>query len=106
MEESSIPESYEGKSVSTILSKGFQYATSLKKIVIPSGVTNIGNSAFKDCQALSAVYFGGSEEEWTKIKKGTSNFPLPEATVWFYSETKPTINGYYWHYLNGNPVCW
>ena len=71
-------------------------------------------SAFNSCTNLSSVYYTGTPEEWSAITIGDYNDSLTSATVYFYSETEPTLNvdgtgydGNYWHYdKNGEPAIW
>ncbi|MGN1227680.1 MAG: leucine-rich repeat domain-containing protein, partial [Christensenellales bacterium] len=39
----------------------------LESISIPKSVTSIGRGAFNNCDALTTVYFRGTEEEWNGI---------------------------------------
>lgn len=48
----------------------FVYCVSLKEIVIPASMSSIGYSAFKECDALDTVYYGGTEEQWKKLIAG------------------------------------
>ena len=40
-------------------------------------------SAFKDCTALTEVYYTGSEQEWAMIYMGSNNDCLKNATIHF-----------------------
>ncbi len=52
-----------------------QYAffgcTSLKEISIPASVTEIGSNALSGCTGLEAIRFGGTQEQWESVVKGT-----------------------------------
>ncbi|MBQ1942354.1 MAG: hypothetical protein II368_01725, partial [Clostridia bacterium] len=62
---------------------------------------------FYNCTALTAVYYCGTETEWNNIDIKTDNESLINVTRYYYSNTKPTTPGNYWHYdENGNPVVW
>ncbi len=56
LEEIIIPESHDGKKVSTIDRYGFLDATNLQKITIPDSITSIGVQAFYHCNSLTSVY--------------------------------------------------
>ena len=43
----------------------------LQTIVIPDGVTSIGDYAFYDCSSLATINYTGTEEQWNAISKGT-----------------------------------
>ena len=95
-----------GDSVTTIGDYAFDLCSSLTSVVIPDSVTTIGNSAFSSCSSLTSVYYKGSSEDWAKISIGSNNTPLTNATRYYYSETQPTTEGKYWHYVNGEIVVW
>ena len=59
--------------------------------------------AFSGCTALEKVYYKGTVEDWVKIKINSN----PENAMWYYySESKPTGSGNYWHYVDGKPTVW
>ena len=79
----------------------------LKYIEIPNSVTIIEDHAFFFCDMLESVYYTGTLEEWLNINIEQSNSYLTSATVYYYSETIPTLDGNYWYYDNdGNIVIW
>jgi hypothetical protein len=56
---------------------------------------------------LTSVYYKGTAEEWNETSIGDSNYYLISATRYYYSETKPTEEGNYWHYdENGKVSVW
>lgn len=80
LEEITIPDTHNGKPVTSILDNAFEGASNLKKITIPSTITNVGNDAFKDCDKLAfneydnAFYLGNAENPnliLVKAKSGT-----------------------------------
>ena len=92
--------------VTSIDEWAFYGCSSLTSVEIPDSVTSIGNSAFKNCSKLEIVYYGGSAQEWNKIKIGYSNSDCTSAKRYYFSETKPTTSGNYWHYVDGVPTPW
>ena len=63
--------------------------------------------AFSECSGLEKVYYKGSKAEWSEISIGSNNGKLTTATIYYYSETKPSEEGNYWHYdSNGDVVEW
>ena len=66
-----IPPSYKGDKVTGIGQFAFRDCSSLESIVIPAGVTSIGYQAFYSCRNLTSITFGGTEDEWNAISKGS-----------------------------------
>jgi len=67
--------------VSTIGESMFSGCTKLTSVTIPNTVNKIGNSAFYACNALTDVYYGGTEEEWNTLLPNivSNNDPLKNA---------------------------
>jgi hypothetical protein len=93
-------------SVTSIGDYAFRECTGLRSIVIPSSITDIGNFAFFDCTNLKTVYYDSTAEKWSAITIDPNNTNLTDATRYYYSETQPAIEDYYWHYVNGVPRPW
>ena len=62
--------------------------------------------AFKNCENLTAVYYQGTEAEWALINIERKNDSLLAATRYYYSEAEPTVEGNFWHYVDGVPTVW
>lgn len=92
--------------VTSIGQYAFYGCTSLTSVVIPDSVTSIGQSAFYGCSSLKEVYYTGNEEQWNAITNGGQNYSLYAATRYYYSETEPQGEGNYWHYVDGQIVKW
>jgi hypothetical protein len=92
--------------VTSIASGTFQACSNLTSVTIASSVTKIEEYAFYNCSGLKIVYYTGTEEEWDKISIGTENTDLTDATRYYYSKTKPTKAGNWWHYVDGVPTVW
>ena len=67
-------------------------------------MTLIGDSAFGD--SLNNIYYTGTKEDWGKIEIMEYNIFLRNATIYYYSESEPTTDGNYWHYVDGVPTAW
>ncbi len=46
---------------------------SAKEVHLPNTITAIGDSAFRDCENITDVYFYGAEAQWNNIEIGYSN---------------------------------
>ena len=57
--------------MTTIGQIGLGYYPKLQCIVIPESVTSIGNYAFLNCSSLSTINYKGTEEQWNRISKGS-----------------------------------
>ena len=96
-----------GDSVTSIGSYAFESCSSLVSVVIGDSVTSIGSSAFSNCDSLSEVYYNGSAAEWNSIYiNSNGNAPLKNATLCYYSESEPTKEGNFWHWVDGEPIVW
>ena len=85
----------------------FGGCSSLASIVLSGGVTYIVSSAFRECSNLSYVYYKGTSAEWENITiESNYNNSLINAPRYYYSETTPTGEGNYWHYVAGVPTIW
>ncbi len=96
-------------SVTIIDYYAFYFCNNLTSIVIGDNVVSIGDMAFYNCLSLSAVYYNGVASDWDKIVIGGSyysNASLLDATRYYYSETQPTEEGNFWHYVDGVPTVW
>ena len=109
--------------VTTINSNAFSGCRSLTKIVLPNTVTTIGERAFSSCVSLremiipasvttmGAYMFSASEKvevycEATSQPSGWHNTYSSDRPIYFYSESKPTAKGKYWHYVNEKIKKW
>lgn len=85
----------------------FRGCINLKSITMSRNVTYIGAYAFWYC-SLRIIYYKGTADDFKKITIDSYNSSLWDATKYYYSETKPTEEGNYWHYDTDGvtPVIW
>ena len=77
-----------GSSVTSIGYSAFYSCTSLTSVTIPVSVTSIDRYAFGGCNALTDVYYGGTEAQWFAIVNYYGNDPLTTANI-HYASTAP-----------------
>ena len=65
--------------VTGIGSSAFCDCAALTSITIPGAVTTIGASAFYGCNALTDVYYAGSQTDWEQISIDSSTAPSGES---------------------------
>ena len=92
--------------VTEIKAYAFYNCDSLTSVTIGNSVTSIGEYAFHNCDSLTSVYYMGNADEWGGISVGSENSGLTGATRYYYSETEPTEQGNYWHYVDGVVAIW
>ena len=67
--------------VTSIGGQAFSSCGALNYVVIPDTVTSIGEYAFSD--NLSAIYYEGSEQQWSNIKFANENTPWPSTKIYY-----------------------
>ena len=97
----------EGSQLETIGDSAFYYCYKMKNVVIPKSVTSLESLAFHGCEGLENVYYGGTPDDWKNISVyDYGDYFLLLATMYYYSETEPTTEGNFWHWVDGEPVAW
>ena len=93
-------------SVKNIDSFCFKGCENLKKIIIGSGLRCKGFMLFDGCEKLEAIYVKSTKKEVDD--NWMVNYSQEESSfnVYYYSETKPTESGKFWHLVAGEIVKW
>ncbi len=89
--------------VTTIGKDAFKRCQNLTTVVVPLSLRTIGNDAFWDCPNMSEVYYAGTREDYNI--EGTF-YLYEEDVMYYYSATKPTVEGDFWHYVIDTPTVW
>jgi hypothetical protein len=93
--------------VTRIGNYAFFQCSNLESIVIPVSITNIGNFAFSGCTSLSNIFYGGANNsQWSAISIGTNNTPIVNADLYYYSETDSGLETDFWYFSDGFPRTW
>ena len=99
-------------SLKAIGEDAFKSCTELTVVVISAlsadTETVIENSAFRECESLRTVFFRGSDSELDSLIDRTAdgNELFVNAKFSLYSETEPTVEGDFWHIVDGEPREW
>ena len=100
------------KNLESIGEMAFYYCEGLKNLVIPNSVINLGENIFVHCFNLtiyceSTVKNENWENNWNVIQYADDNYLwYEEILTYWYSETRPTTTGNYWHYVDGVVAKW
>ena len=80
----------------------------LKYIVLPETITYIGEQSSQTNGDFEKVFFMGNKEQWDNIEISTyNNHLLYEVPIYFYSESTPLEDGYFWKFdENNNIIVW
>lgn len=93
----------------------------IDEVIVPKGIEYFDISAFgydvyfEDYSGFFTqypnYYYLGTEADWENVdiyKNESEYMPGIHGTIklYFYSETAPTGEGRYWHYVDGKPAIW
>ena len=94
--------------VGEIASECFYGCDSLTVLRISNTLKSIGERSFGECNALTTIFYEGTESDWRQTSiSPEGNEALTQATVYFYSEEQPDVEGNLWHYdTEGAPAIW
>jgi hypothetical protein len=96
-----------GDEINEIKTYSFYDCSNLEEIILGSGIIHIRRLAFADSIKIKRVFYNGTSTfAEATINIYPYNEPLTSATWYYYSETQPTSQGNFWHYVNGKPKIW
>lgn len=81
----------------------FANCKNLTKVVLQS-VKKVGDYAFGGCESAK-FYVMSNWDNAVEIDK-SKNDCINEDTTYYHSDSRPSMGGKYWHYVDGEPVCW
>lgn len=76
----------------------FYKCVSLQNLVLSKSLETVDNNWLSYCDKLQYVYYKGSAKDWNDISFWGNNDSLGNATLCYYSETRPSSSGNYWYY--------
>lgn len=71
----------------------------LQSLVLSANIIGIESNAFDEDSTDLTIYYGGTQTAWQALGVNCS------ATVLFYADTQPDVNGY-WHFVNNVATPW
>ncbi len=96
----------------------------MKTFIMPNSVVEMGSMSFSNCplttvvigtgikqidrnfdRTTTAMFYAGTEEQWADVIIASFNYALDNPPA-FYSESQPTEEGNFWHYVDGVPTLW
>ena len=84
----------------------FYGCLTLESVILSDSIIKIGDNAFYNCISLQNVFYKGTEVSWEQVNIRQNNLNIRNATIYFYSENKPSNVGNYWHFADGQSAVW
>ncbi|MBE6641862.1 MAG: hypothetical protein E7619_09800 [Ruminococcaceae bacterium] len=75
-----------------------------KSVILPNTVEYVMPRAITSESSSVNIFYEGTLAEWREVTFATKY--LARSKVYYYSETRPTTSGNYWHYVNGTATPW
>lgn len=76
----------------------FTHCTNLEKIILPKSLVELSGLAFYRCISHKKIFYKGTSKDFLNSGLFLSSKLFDK--VYYYCETKPSIEGKYWHYDN------
>ena len=105
---SSVKEIVLPENIIKVNENAFYNCGELKKVIISNKNIIILNDAFIGCNEIEELFYKGTVDEWYSNFDiaNSGNETLRDAKRYYYSETEPSKEENYWHYVNGEIVIW
>lgn len=91
-----------GAKLQSIGDNTFSACKALISVHIPASVTYVGSNFD---YSIKEVYYEGAEESAQTIE-GLTGFMQSDTIIYYYTETAPTTEGNFWHYVNDKITKW
>ncbi len=75
-----------------------------KNVILPKSVNYVMPRAITNESNAVNIYYEGTASDWRKVTIATKY--LAKSKIYYYNETRPSVSGNYWHYVNGQPTPW
>ena len=98
-------ESINLENITEYAKQSLQKTTALKSVVVSANLTSLKNNIFAE-GALETVYYLGTAEKFATVTIGSSGNDNFKNAIHYYSETEPTTEGKFWHYVDDVPTAW
>lgn len=92
--------------VTSLEIEAFYGCSGIVSVVIPKSVTMIGTYSFFGASGLESIFYKGTPSDWAEIEIGSVNAWNRADVICFYSSSRPSKQGSYWHYVDGVPTRW
>jgi len=83
----------------------FSQNYAIESIILPKYLEKLVANTFNYSYNLKSIFFEGTKERFDEIYANPKQ-EFAKAPLYFYSETEPTEEGPFWHYVDGKPVIW
>ncbi len=78
---------------------------SLKSVILPKNIKYVCSRAIYAEETVT-VFYKSTAEDWQNVFTDNEENTLDFAELCYYSETRPSGEGSFWHFVNGMPVKW
>ena len=96
LDEITIPATYKGRPVSTILEGGFSYTGCFKKIVLPTSISHIGQRAFYNVDNRAITFeYKGDKSSFLEIEFEEQWLPYHPDTTFIFDDGSQSLDSFF-----------